>query len=168
MDYLYKLWMHFPCKYFLIFASNIMQKYLNEQIIKEQCCLCNMDAESIGDEQLGSDGAIYISISGQLLIIPRKTGFSLPAVRYFGSLNSSCYRPEREGGGTRAAFPRAPGELTARGAGPAAAGAQRPPVPALGPGPAAARHPPGHGAQEGLAEQSGRGELRSLRSAKIP
>lgn len=145
--------MHFPCKYFLIFASNIMQKYLNEQIIKEQCCLCNMDAESIGDEQLGSDGAIYISISGQLLIIPRKRGFSLPAVRCFGSLNSFCYRPEREGGGTRAGFPRAPGELTARGAGPAAAGAQR---------------PPGHGAKEGLADQSGREELRFLRSVKIP
>lgn len=95
---MYKLWVHFPCKYSLIFASNATQKYLNEQIIKEQCCPCNMDAESVEDEQLGSDGTIYISFSGGLLIMPRKSGFSLPAAQLFGSLNGFCYQPERERG----------------------------------------------------------------------
>lgn len=87
VDYMHKLRVYFPCKYSLVFASDVMQKYLNEQIVKEKRCPCITDAECAGDEQ-GSEGTIYMSISGELRMIPRQTGFSWPAVRYFGSLNA--------------------------------------------------------------------------------
>lgn len=62
VNYMHKLRVYFPCKYFLVFAIDVMKKYLNEQIEKEQCCPCNTDAECVGDEQ-GCEGTIYMSIS---------------------------------------------------------------------------------------------------------
>lgn len=37
-------------------------------------------------------GPVYISVSGTLVVGPRKTGFSTPAVQYSRGLNDSCRR----------------------------------------------------------------------------